>query len=110
MKSDCISRAAAMKAVHDYGIAAIDEGRTAPDETADDIIEIGRLLEALPAADEPEAEWLEDDTTFSGVGLKNNLCSACGQIAGTWRAYLPLEKKWAYCPNCGAKMRCNLNS
>lgn len=48
--------------------------------------------------------WIEDERTYPGPGLKNNLCSVCGEIAGSWKEGLEPGRKWAYCPNCGARM------
>ena len=48
--------------------------------------------------------WIEDERTYPGPGLKNNLCSACGEVAGAWKEGLAPERKWAYCPACGALM------
>ena len=48
--------------------------------------------------------WIEDERTYPGPGLKNNLCSVCGEIAGAWKEGLAPERKWAYCPACGALM------
>ena len=64
-------------------------------------------FESLPAADVAEVRrgrWIEDERTYPGPGLKNNLCSVCGEIAGSWKEGLELGRKWAYCPNCGARM------
>lgn len=64
-------------------------------------------FESLPAADVVEVRrgrWIEDERTYPGPGLKNNLCSVCGEIAGAWKEGLAPERKWAYCPNCGARM------
>ncbi len=64
-------------------------------------------LERLPTADVApvvHGEWLEDEHTYPGAGLRNNLCSVCGKIAGSWRTGLERGRKWPYCPNCGAKM------
>ena len=64
-------------------------------------------VESLPAADVAEVRhgrWIEDERTYPGPGLKNNLCSVCGEIAGSWKEGLELGRKWAYCPNCGARM------
>ena len=61
-----------------------------------------------PAADVAEVRhgrWIEDERTYPGPGLKNNLCSVCGEIAGSWKEGLEPGRKWAYCPNCGALMR-----
>ena len=62
---------------------------------------------SFPAADVVEVRhgrWIEDERTYPGPGLKNNLCSVCGEIAGSWKEGLELGRKWAYCPNCGARM------
>lgn len=67
-----------------------------------------KLVEAtLSAADVAEVRhgrWIEDERTYPGPGLKNNLCSVCGEIAGSWKEGLEPGRKWAYCPNCGARM------
>ena len=60
-----------------------------------------------PAADVApvrRGRWIEDERTYPGPGLKNNLCSVCGEIAGSWKEGLEPGRKWAYCPNCGARM------
>ena len=65
------------------------------------------LLANIPAADVVEVRhgrWIEDERTHPGPGLKNNLCSVCGEIAGSWKEGLEPGRKWAYCPNCGARM------
>ena len=61
----------------------------------------------FPAADVApvrHGRWIEDERTYPGPGLKNNLCSVCGEIAGSWKEGLEPGRKWAYCPNCGARM------
>lgn len=65
------------------------------------------IVDAQPAADVVEVRrgrWIEDERTYPGPGLKNNLCSVCGEIAGAWKEGLAPERKWAYCPACGALM------
>ena len=65
------------------------------------------IVDAQPAADVVEVRhgrWIEDERTYPGPGLKNNLCSVCGEIAGSWKEGLEPGRKWAYCPNCGARM------
>ena len=69
----------------------------------------GRCAEIhyMPAADVApvrHGRWIEDERTYPGPGLKNNLCSACGEVAGAWKEGLEPGRKWAYCPNCGALM------
>ena len=69
--------------------------------------EFVRLVNFAPAADVVEVRhgrWIEDERTYPGPGLKNNLCSVCGEIAGSWKEGLEPGRKWAYCPNCGARM------
>ena len=64
-------------------------------------------IDSLPDADVVEVRhgrWIEDERTYPGPGLKNNLCSVCGEIAGSWKEGLEPGRKWAYCPNCGARM------
>ena len=66
-----------------------------------------RHIRNAPAADVAEVRhgrWIEDERTYPGPGLKNNLCSVCGEIAGSWKEGLEPGRKWAYCPNCGARM------
>lgn len=65
------------------------------------------LIKQAPAADVApvrRGRWIEDERTYPGPGLKNNLCSACGEVAGAWKEGLEPGRKWAYCPNCGARM------
>ena len=64
-------------------------------------------VDEIPSADVVEVRhgrWIEDERTYPGPGLKNNLCSVCGEIAGSWKEGLEPGRKWAYCPNCGARM------
>lgn len=64
-------------------------------------------VDKIPAADVAlvrHGRWIEDERTYPGPGLKNNLCSVCGEIAGSWKEGLEPGRKWAYCPNCGARM------
>ena len=89
--SDYIEREAAQSAVWEE------------DNQTDMILAIG----SLPAADVApvrRGRWIEDERTYPGPGLKNNLCSACGEVAGAWKEGLEPGRKWAYCPNCGALM------
>ena len=73
----------------------------------DSYFQIKSILFGLKAADVVEmrhGRWIEDERTYPGPGLKNNLCSVCGEIAGSWKEGLEPGRKWAYCPNCGARM------
>lgn len=61
-------------------------------------------LAAADVAPVRHGRWIEDERTYPGPGLANNLCSVCGEIAGAWKEGLAPERKWAYCPACGALM------
>ena len=61
-------------------------------------------MSAADVAPVRHGRWIEDERTYPGPGLKNNLCSVCGEIAGSWKEGLEPGRKWAYCPNCGARM------
>lgn len=66
-----------------------------------------KIVASIHAADVAlvrHGRWIEDERTYPGPGLKNNLCSVCGEIAGSWKEGLEPGRKWAYCPNCGARM------
>ena len=70
--------------------------------------QVKQCVDGKPAADVApvrHGRWIEDERTYPGPGLKNNLCSVCGEIAGSWKEGLEPGRKWAYCPNCGALMR-----
>ena len=97
--TEYIERAAAMDAI--LGLTIADP---AVAQYADAVC---YHLQNLPAADVVEVRhgrWIEDERTYPGPGLKNNLCSVCGEIAGSWKEGLEPGRKWAYCPNCGARM------
>ena len=61
-------------------------------------------IPAAPVVEARHGRWIEDERTYPGPGLANNLCSVCGEIAGAWKEGLAPERKWAYCPACGALM------
>ena len=68
---------------------------------------LAAAISQTPSADVApvrHGRWIEDERTYPGPGLKNNLCSACGEVAGAWKEGLEPGRKWAYCPNCGARM------
>lgn len=97
--SDYIEREAAEKMFEDAQI--ISDGEYSGYCTED------VNLSNIPAADVApvrHGKWIEDERTYPGPGLKNNLCSACGEVAGAWKEGLEPGRKWAYCPNCGARM------
>ena len=94
-----IERAAAMESI--IGLTIVDPA------VAQYANAVCYNLQNLPAADVVEVRhgrWIEDERTYPGPGLKNNLCSACGEVAGAWKEGLEPGRKWAYCPNCGARM------
>ncbi len=65
------------------------------------------VLHDIPAADVApvvHGYWIEDEGAYPGAGLRNNLCSVCGKMVGTWKEGLEPGRKWPYCPNCGARM------
>mgnify|MGYP000982168511 CR=1 FL=1 len=71
------------------------------------MIDAKRMLADMPAADVAPVRWgrwIEDKNTFPGFNLANNLCSECGECAGTWPKRLDPRDKYAFCPWCGAKM------
>ena len=69
------------------------------------VTSLAAAISQTPAADvAPVRRGIEDERTYPGPGLKNNLCSVCGEIAGAWKEGLEPGRKWAYCPNCGALM------
>lgn len=93
-----------------------------------DLIDRDKLLDSLPkndtvlsldvrkiVADAPAVEvapvvhgrWIEDERTYPGAGLANNICSVCGKIAFSSKQGLSINRKYKFCPNCGAKMRCD---
>jgi len=80
--SDLISRADAMGAVQDHfnddGFKGYDDGQKMLDR-----------INALPSADRPSGEWIEE---YDDDGV---VCSVCGKVHGN---------TWQYCPSCGARM------
>ncbi len=71
------------------------------------MIDAKRMLADMPAADVAPVRWgrwIEDKNTFPGFNLANNLCSECGECAGTWPKRIGPRDKYAFCPWCGAKM------
>lgn len=66
-----------------------------------------RRLPAVDAAPVVHGRWIEDERTYPGAGLANNICSVCGKIAFSSKQGLSINRKYKFCPNCGAKMRCD---
>lgn len=77
------------------------------DVYSDDVRAIMRKVDEQPAADVApvrRGHWIEDKNSFPGFNLANNLCSECGECAGTWPKRIGPRDKYAFCPWCGAKM------
>ena len=71
------------------------------------VTSLAAAISQTPAADVApvrHGRWIEDERTYPGPGLANNLCSVCGEIAGSWKEGLEPGRKCDYCPNCGASM------
>lgn len=65
------------------------------------------IIDSAPAADAVpvvRGYSYEDDKTYSGPGTSNYICSACGEMQGTWKKGLAQNQKFKFCPWCGAKM------
>ena len=60
---------------------------------------VGRLpaVEAVPSADRPQGEWVQNNLTGT---FKVWDCSECG---------IHMETTWNFCPNCGARMKGDTN-
>ena len=48
--------------------------------------------------------WIQDEHTYSGCWTYNYVCSACGEIGGSWLRNIRRDQMFPYCPFCGAKM------
>ena len=91
--TDCISRQAAIDALHmDTSIIPFEKAREYADAT---ISEIRNRLEKLPSAQPKRGRWIHDGSKWTNRWI----CSECGY-------------KWffdciegAFCPHCGADMR-----
>ena len=94
-----IERAAAMESI--IGLTIVDP---AVAQYANAVYYNLQNLHAADVVEVRHGRWIEDERTYPGPGLANNLCSVCGEIAGSWKEGLEPGRKWAYCPNCGARM------
>lgn len=68
---------------------------------------LSRKIEALPSADVhpvKHGRWIQDEHTYSGCWTYNYVCSACGEIGGSWLRNIRRDQMFPYCPFCGAKM------
>lgn len=90
-----------------YG-GKFQDGCAGCDEPGEGCIEcIVDEIDSFPAADVApvrRGHWIEDKNSFPGFNLANNLCSECGECAGTWPKRIGPRDKYAFCPWCGAKM------
>lgn len=48
--------------------------------------------------------WIQDEHIYSGCWTYNYVCSACGEIGGSWLRNIRRDQMFPYCPFCGAKM------
>lgn len=96
--TDYIDREALLKAIRKVGGSQLSEW---------DTVGVVSLVANQPAADVApvrRGQWIEDKNSFPGFNLANNLCSECGECAGTWPKRLGPRDKYAFCPWCGSKM------
>ena len=82
----------------------VDRLEVAYEDTIENLLQLAEALSTADVEQEAHGRWVEDEGTYPGAGLQNNLCSVCGKIAGAWKEGLEPGRKWPYCPNCGAKM------
>ena len=54
-------------------------------------------LEAIPSADRPQGEWIEQEDCWQ--------CSECGDEFVLEVDVKPIDARMHYCPNCGARMK-----
>ena len=96
--AEYVEREALLKAISKVGGSPLSEW---------DTVGVVRLVANQPAADVApvrRGKWIEDKNSFPGFNLANNLCSECGECAGTWPKRLGPRDKYAFCPWCGSKM------
>lgn len=96
--TDYIEREALLEAISKIGGSPLSEW---------DTVGVVSLVANQPAADVApvrRGQWIEDKNTFPGFNLANNMCSECGECAGTWPKRLSPRDKYAFCPWCGARM------
>lgn len=103
--SDSISRQDAVNEIHKYFVEEIDKTPTEIDEDGDELYadmptvnsllacnkELSTRIKALPSADRPTGEWVEEDE-YGDLWV----CDQCGFAS---------EYKDNYCPNCGCLMK-----
>ena len=87
MSKDTIYREDAIKAIH-------REARLAGGSVAIEYADMFQgAIKAVPSADRPRAEWIEQIENFHGFWVGR--CSRCGAISRVTN----------YCPNCGCQMK-----
>ena len=102
--ADYIRREDATLAVRRYARNAIDK-KVKELDVVDDVIDIVKELERVPAADVAEVvhgEWMRTDDDWNS--LTTIQCSLCGE---EWCFEVDEDVSllnYKYCPNCGAKM------
>ena len=98
---------ACQKSIQQEAATALSTLQAENEKLRAELEQVKQCVDGKPAADVApvrHGRWIEDERTYPGPGLKNNLCSVCGEIAGSWKEGLEPGRKWAYCPNCGARM------
>ena len=70
-------------------------------ETAKEIVEDAPSADVQPVK---HGRWIQDEHTYSGCWTYNYVCSACGEIGGSWLRNIRRDQMFPYCPFCGAKM------
>lgn len=95
--SDLIERKEAIETIKKYGKDAISAGRETIDPV-DDIAEMVRVIDALPAVEAAPVMHKHCDFCGRGKPIKAfTILPDCGSQYGT-------SIMATYCPNCGAKM------
>ena len=93
--SDLIRREDAIKAVKSVSENYTGKGKRDYHPHIDFIVD--ELKYAVPSADRPRGEWIEQDDCWQ--------CSNCGDEFVLEVDVKPIDAKMHYCPNCGAKMK-----
>lgn len=91
---DLIERKEAIEAINKYGKDAVSAGRKHLDP-ADDIVEMVRVIDALPAVDAAPVVH----GTWMNNGIHGSALCRCSECHYDAVAY-----SFHYCPMCGAKM------
>ena len=93
MSDDLIKRSDAIDAVmNTEPVFAVDS--LEPYQKTKDVVE---ALEAVPSADRPQGEWIEQEDCWQ--------CSECGDEFVLEIGVKPIDARMNYCPSCGARMK-----